>query len=124
MLTEKQEKFALNVFNGMNLTDAYKDSYNCENMSDNAIYVEASRLNALPKVALRIKEMRDELLEPDIMSAKERLKWLSDIVRDEEQSTRDRLSASDQMNKMQGQYIQKIEATVDSVNVNVELVED
>lgn len=124
MLTEKQEKFAVNVFNGMSLADAYKDSYDCENMSDNAIYVEASRLNALPKVALRIKEMRDETLEPYIMTAKERLKWLSEIVQDKEQTTRDRLSASDQMNKMQGEYVQKIEADVSNeVVVVIDLVE-
>lgn len=124
MLTDKQERFAVNVFNGMTLIDAYKDSYDCENMSDNAIYVEASRLNALPKVALRIKEMRDELLEPEIMSAMERLKWLSEVVKDSENSIKDRLSASDQMNKMQGQYVQKIEADVNQdVVVVIDLVE-
>ena len=34
MLTAKEEKFCLNVASGMTLTDAYKNSYNAENMLD------------------------------------------------------------------------------------------
>lgn len=125
MLTDKQERFALNVFNGMSNIDAYKDSYDCENMSDNAISVEASRLLQNPKVSLRLTELRDKAAESRIMTAKERLIWLSEVVKDKEQSMNDRLKASDQMNKMQGEYVQKIEADVNNeVTITVELVDD
>ena len=124
MLTKKQEQFALNVFNGMSYADAYREVYDCENCNNDTIYREAHELAKNHKVATRIKELRDEALEPYIMSAKERLKWLTEIVKDTEQSTRDRLSASDQMNKMQGEYVQKIEADVNQdVVVVIDLVE-
>lgn len=113
MLTAQQEQFAKNIaLEGMNQADAYRDAYNAENMQDNSIYREASLLKDNPKVAQRIQELRDSLLEPHIMSAKERLKWLSDLIKSDAESTRDKLSASDQMNKMQGEYVQKVEANV------------
>ena len=125
MLTDKQERFARCIaLEGMTQTDAYRECYNVENMSDNAIYVDACRLAQNPKISLRINELRMEMAKPSIMSAQERLEWLTTVIKDAELSVRDRLSASDQMNKMQGQYVQKIEATVDSVNINVELVEE
>ncbi|MGJ8585484.1 MAG: hypothetical protein ACSHXD_15435 [Marinosulfonomonas sp.] len=41
----------------MNLSDAYRDAYDAENMKPNVIHVEASRLAARPNVALRIDEL-------------------------------------------------------------------
>lgn len=70
-LTPKQQKFVMiYLTNGNNATDAYRQAYNCENMSSEAIYVEASKLLKNPKVALWIeysqenikKNFEDELL--------------------------------------------------------------
>lgn len=125
MLTDKQERFAQCIaLEGMNQSDAYRESYNAENMTDESIWVQASILAKNDKVALRIQELKDQVVSPKIMSAQERLEWLTSVIKGDEASVRDKLSASDQMNKMQGQYVQKIEATVDSVNINVELVEE
>lgn len=61
MLTPKQEQYCKNkVLKGMTQKDAYKNSYNAKNMSDNAISVEACKLEANPKIAIRIKELEDE----------------------------------------------------------------
>jgi phage terminase small subunit len=60
-LTIKQEKYAQGLFTGLSQTDAYKQAYNAENMSDEAIYVEASRLSDNPNVSLRISELTNEL---------------------------------------------------------------
>ena len=55
-LTPKQQTFLLRYsINGHNATDAYKNSYDCENMSPEAINVEASRLLKNPKVSLWIE---------------------------------------------------------------------
>ena len=125
MLTAKQEKFVQKIIEGMNQADAYRAAYSCKNMSDNAIYVNASKLAADAKVALRIKELRNELAKPSIMSAQERLEWLTRIIKNENESTADRLRASDQMNKMQGEYVQKVEADVkQEYTINVELVDE
>jgi len=56
-LTEKQETFALKIIDGLSLSDAYRQSYRAEHMKSPTIHVEASRLAALPKVALRIQEL-------------------------------------------------------------------
>lgn len=130
MLTPKQEQFALNIFEGMNQADAYRNSYSAKNMSDNAIYREASLLMSNPKIAQRIKELRDQTAKPSIMTAQERLEFLTEVINgtkgekliqivDGEEielevpaSMKNRLSAIDIMNKMQGEYITKVEGDI------------
>jgi phage terminase small subunit len=60
-LTVKQEKFVQGLFRGLTQIDAYKKAYDCKKMSDDAIYVHASRLANSTKIALRLKELQDEL---------------------------------------------------------------
>lgn len=125
MLTQKQEQFALNIFEGMNQADAYRASYNAENMSDNAIYREASLLMSRPKIAQRIQELRDKAARANIMTAQQRMEWLSNLINNEEEGTNEKLKAIDIMNKMQGEYIQKVVADVDNnVTINIELSDD
>jgi hypothetical protein len=81
-------------------------------MSDNAIYVNASKLASDAKVALRLSELREQLATPAIMSAQERLEWLTGIIKSDNESTDTKLKASDQMNKMQGEYNQRVTATI------------
>lgn len=125
MLTAKQEDFVQGIIKGLSQADAYREAYECKNMSDNAIYREASLLMDNPKVAQRIKELRDQLAKPSIMSAQERLEWLTGIIKSEKETTDTKLRASDQMNKMQGEYIQKVQAEVDTnVTINIELTDE
>ena len=125
-LTPKQEKFVKSiVLDGMNYSDAYRNAYNAEKMSDKTINESASRLLADPKVTARIKELSAEIDTPRIMSAQERLEWLSNVIKSTEETTSDKLRAADIMNKMQGEYIQKVVAEVDtSYNINIELSDD
>jgi phage terminase small subunit len=124
MLTAKQEAFAVNIVEGMNQADAYRSAYSAKNMSDNAIYREASLLVSNPKIAQRIAELREELSKPTIMTAQKRLEWLTELINSEE-DVNAKLKAIDIMNKMQGEYTQKIEADVKSeVTINVELVDE
>ena len=61
-LTYKQEAFAQGVVTvPLSLSDAYRANYATDSMSDNALYVEASRLARHPKVSLRIAELQDRL---------------------------------------------------------------
>lgn len=125
MLTAKQEAFAQNIVAGMNQADAYRSAYDADNMSDNAIYREASLLMSRPKVAQRICDMRNELAKPTIMSAQERLEWLTGLIKDDESDVNAKLKAVDIMNKMQGEYIQRIEADVNNdVYISVELTDE
>ena len=125
MLTAKQELFVQKIIEGMSQADAYRSAYSCKNMSDNSIYVNASKLVADTKVAQRLKELREQLAKPSIMSAQERLEWLTDRIADEDVDINAKLKAIDIMNKMQGEYVQKIEADVkQEFTINVELVDE
>lgn len=124
MLTTNQEKFVQNIVAGMNQADAYRSAYPKQNMSDKTVWEAASRLMKNSKVVARLSELRRELAQPSIMTAQERLKWLTELIQSEE-DTNAKLKAIDIMNKMQGEYTQKIEANVtNEVTINVELVDD
>ena len=126
MLTPKQEKFAQAVvLDEMNYTDAYRSVYDVSRMTDKTVNEKASRLASDDKVRARMQELRASLATPKIMSAQERLEFLTSVIHNEGENIRNRLSAIDIMNKMQGEYTQKIEANVQNeVIINVELVDD
>lgn len=113
MLTAKQEQFAKNVaLEQMSYADAYRNAYGAKNMSDKTVWEKGSRLKSTDKVKARIEELRAELAKPGIMDAQKRLEWLSELVGNPEESTNDKLKAIDIMNKMQGEYVQKVQANV------------
>ena len=62
-LTPKQEKFSRLVAEGNTQADAYRGSYSASNMSNEAIWVESSRLMDDPTVALRIESIKAESLQ-------------------------------------------------------------
>lgn len=56
-LTDKQQKFVLKyIINGNNASDAYRYAYDCNEMKDESINVEASKLLKNPKVSLWIEQ--------------------------------------------------------------------
>lgn len=112
VLTAKEEKFCLNVASGMTLTDAYKNSYNAENMLDKTINEKACILAKKDKIKARIEELRDKASNEAIMSAIERKEWLTQQIKDLGNNLNDRLKAVDILNKMSGEYITKIDADV------------
>ena len=130
MLTAKQEQFAKNIVEGMSQADAYRNAYPNQNMSDKTIWECASKLLKNPKVSTRVAELRDKMAKPTIMSAQERLEFLTEIIKglkgevsvqviDGETvevelptSLKNKLSAIDIMNKMQGEYVTKLEGNI------------
>lgn len=57
-LTPKQEAFCLAYVESGNASEAYRHAYDAEKMATESIWVEACKLAAHPKVALRIEELR------------------------------------------------------------------
>ena len=130
MLTAKQEKFVHNIIDGMSQADAYRDAYPNQNMSDKTIHESASRLMNNSKIIARLREIRDKMAKPTIMSAQERLELLSRIAKGEEPervaqlvngevvevempaSLKTRKEAIDIMNKMTGEYVTKVEGNI------------
>lgn len=130
MLTAKQEKFVRNLIQGMSQREAYKNSYDAENMTDKTIDEEACRLFNDSKISARYKELQERLAVASVMTAKERLEYLSRIVYGTEleqivgfvegeevgyerpADLNTRMKAIDIMNKMTGEYVTKVEGNV------------
>ena len=125
MLTAKQELFVQNIIQGMSQADAYRSAYVCKNMSDKTVWESASRLMANSKVTARLSELREQLANEKIMSAQKRMEWLTSLIQNDEASNNDKLKALDILNKMDGEYVQKIQAEVQTeTTINIELVDD
>lgn len=126
MLTPKQERFAQAIaLDGLNYTDAYKAAYNTDNMSDKTVNEKASLLKDNDKVRARINELREESMSPKVMSAKKRKERLTEIIDDPDIDINAKLKAIDLLNKMDGEYVQKIAAEVQTeTTINIELVDD
>lgn len=58
-LTPKQEKFSQLYIELSNASEAYRRSYNAENMKDESIHVNACKLLSDAKVAQRVKELQE-----------------------------------------------------------------
>lgn len=123
MLTDKQERFAQCIaLDGMNQSEAYRECYNTENMQESTIWEKASIEANKDKVKTRIDELRGEVVSPKIISAKERKEKLTELIMSGDPGVM--MKAIDILNKMDGEYVQKIEATVDQVSINIDLVDE
>ena len=126
MLTPKEEQFAKAIaLEGMGYSDAYRSAYDTSRMKDKTVNEKASLLKDKDKIRARIKELSDEVNTPKIMSAQKRKEWLTAVINNDDVDINARLKASDQLNKMEGEYVQKVEAEVkNAVNISIELSDD
>lgn len=69
MLTEKQEKFVIELLKGKSQREAYKASYNAANMKDKTIDDKASLLWRKDEIKKRYEELRSELMKGDLDDA-------------------------------------------------------
>lgn len=63
------------------------------------------------EVAEYIKQLSDKLKDKRIISAKDRQVILSDIAKSKDEETPDRIRAIDTLNKMTGEYLNKVEVS-------------
>lgn len=125
MLTPKQEKFVQGIIEGKSQADAYRSAYSTKNMTDKSIWELSSRLMNDVKVQSRVNELRGKVMKSTIMSAQERMEWLTDLIKNTNEGTTDRLRAIDIINKMTGEYVTKIDADVkNDITINVELSDE
>lgn len=139
MLTPKQEKYVQNLVKGMSQREAYKSSYNANNMKDTTIDKKASELFQKGEIRGRYDELVKRLEDTAIMDAQERMKWLTKVVKgdvkekytywnDGEQYDGEReadlttkIKAIDTLNKMDNSYQQnvKINGTISNPYANL-----
>ena len=125
-LNIKQEKFIQGIIKGLSQRQAYKEAYEAT-YPDKDIDSKASNLFNSDKVQAMYKELIQELEDKSIMTAKERMIWLSNVVKgkvkhisyggngeeyENEAYISDKLKAIDTLNKMSGEYTTKVEANV------------
>lgn len=124
MLTAKQEKFVQSiVLDNMNLSDAYRSAYNADKMTDKTVNEKASLLAGEDKIRTRILELRQQAMTPKVMNAQKRREKLTELANDEDPNVA--MKAIDLLNKMDGEYVQKVEAAVtNAVNISIELSDD
>lgn len=110
-LTAQQDKFAQAIaLEDMNQADAYRSAYNTTRMSDETIWVKACNLAKQDKVRVRIAELREQAMTPKVMNAQKRREKLSKLAEDEDPNVV--MKAIDLLNKMDGEYVQKVQANV------------
>ena len=131
MLNGKKELFARKIVEGMSQADAYRAAYSTNKMSNKTVWEKASRLMADDKVRARVQELADDAASESVMTARERLEFLSRVVRGEEMEKQTlvdsegtphfvevasalkvKLNALDIMNKMTGEYTTTIGGNV------------
>lgn len=123
-LTAQQEKFAQAIaLEDMSQADAYRSAYNTSKMTDEVIWVKASELANSGKVSVRIAELRKQAMTPKVMNAQKRREKLTELAESDDPNVS--MKAIDLLNKMDGEYIQKVEADVrQEFTINVELVDE
>ncbi len=115
MLTPKQEKFVQNLIKGMSQREAYKNSYDASKMKDKTIDDKACLLFKKAEIRARYEELLKKTEDETIMSAKERKKWLNDVItgkikqNKKEAKILDKIKAMDILNKMDGEYTSKVQ---------------
>ena len=139
MLNVKQEKFVQGIIKGLSQRQAYKEAYGVK-YKDESIDSKASTLFNSGKVQERYQELLKELKSNAIMSAEERMIWLTEVItgiqkdvayygdgehREREPYLSDKMKAMDILNKMSGEYIEKLKIGNEDdnkpfeVNINV-----
>lgn len=111
-LTGRQKKFAEYYHECGNIVQsALKAGY-----SENYANARAHELLENVGVAAYIRKLAEKAQTERIMTARERQVLLSDMAKDSENDTADRIRAIDTLNKMTGEYTVKVDADVKQEN--------
>ncbi len=108
-LTEKQKKFAEYYAQCGNATESYiKAGY-----SKKLANTHASKLLQNATIQEYIQKLTEKSKTSRILTAIQRQEILSDIARNEENYPSDRIKSIDTLNKMTGEYLQKVSVTTE-----------
>ena len=106
----RHEKFAQGIAKGLSQRNAYRAAFPSSlDWKDTTVDSKASVLAKNGKVLERIKELAEESTSKAVMTAQERKEWLTGIVKNDLEQTKERLKAVDILNRMEGSYIEKVE---------------
>ena len=101
-LTDKQEKFAQAIADGKTQADAYRLAYDVSKFKPEAIHVNASKVAADTKVALRIESLKAEIAAKQLWTREQSVAILAAIAGDCEVKASEKVSAIKELNSMHG----------------------
>ncbi len=101
-LTAKQEAFCQAIASGMNQSDAYRSAYSAGKMKSESVNVNASKLCADTKVALRIAELKQSLSEKSEWTRLDSVTALRKVIDDTEAKGAEITGAVKVLNEMHG----------------------
>ena len=99
-LTAKQEAFCQGIADGLGQADAYRAAYDAEDMKENSVYVNASKLMKNAKIMQRIAELRSQVQEKQLWSREMSVKALVQAYREGSGSVK--VAAVKELNAMHG----------------------
>ena len=120
-LTSKKEMLCQLISQGYNQSEAYKVAFGHKDIT-NTITINASKMvTKNTKVQQRIAELKLKLLEDStstlVADARERRETLSMILRKPDARDRDRISAIVELSKLESDYNQSIDTTINVVSL-------
>lgn len=119
ILTEKQEAFCRAIAEGFGTLEAYKIAYDASNMKDQTASVEASKVLKRPKIASRIAELRNGLVEKTLWTREQSVNALTSVIKNPSRAS-DVVSAVKELNAMHGfNAAQKIELSGEVRSIQV-----
>ena len=108
----RHEKFVQCLITGMSQRKAYKESFKqSQRWKDETIDNKASKLFKESEILARYKELQEIAQDEAIMTRKARMVRLSEIALDENEDATAQIRAIDTLNKMDGEYVSKLEVT-------------
>lgn len=111
----RHEKFAQGIALGTSQRRAYRAAFpSSQSWKDETVDSKASLLAKNEKVLARVKELQEAATSKAVMTATQRKEWLTKLIQSEDEATQNKLKAVDILNKMDGEYTEKLQ-----VNGNV-----
>lgn len=105
----RYEKFVQCLITGMSQRKSYRSAFKGSGRwKDETVDNKASKLAKENEVRARYKELQEQAQDEAIMTRKERMVTLSEIAGEADKDA-DRVKAIDTLNKMDGDYINKVE---------------
>lgn len=99
-LTAKQEAFAQALADGLSQAEAYRLAYDAENMGEQTLWNEASKLAAHNEVSLRVAELKQAIAERALWSREMSVKALVQAYKEGSGSVK--VAAVKELNAMHG----------------------
>ena len=95
---------------GLSQRKAYREAFeSSRDWKDNTVDSRASELYRLQEVRDRVQELKAQAASEAVMTIIERKEWLTNLIVNSSDSTKNKLHAVDLLNKMDGAYIEKVE---------------